>query len=974
MADQKTPTVEAPEEGKGAVTREMDEAAQYLAYNAGHEPLSREEERRMLRKTDWILLPMLFMTATLGAVDKVAISTAAIYGLETDLHLVGQQYSWAGSILSIGVRCLEAIIVPSISLIVAGFYTKTEQPPRNALVFAAASSIVNGFLSWAVGHIPSSAPLSIWQYLFLITGSVSTLWSIVAFIYLPDSPMNAFFLTEREKYHTVQRLAENKTGITNRQWKWDQALEAVIDPKTWILFFFNIAINIPNGGLTTFSGIIINNLGFSAVNTSLLNMPTGVMSTLSAFVFSWVAAKWSNRRCLVTMIASCVPAIGAIIVYTLPRTNVGGQMVGIYLLYTYFGPYVVGISMAQANTAGNTKKTVQYSILYIGYAVGNLIGPQTFRANQAPAYTGGFVAMLVCYCVCVALIGAYWAIAVIFNRRRVDGVPVEGEVDGDLANAFADKTDFQQKGFRYTTRTGCLQCKEKHLRCTEEQPRCRRCETLGLPCKRDLKLTFREDAVQRGLAFGREGIWTKRPPSKARNSAVFRPIPLHSYINRWIFLNVAIEDFEKQDRENPSDSEFDRYSKHEFLTTTPFLLPSYHAHPLHTFPETDAYLLDYFIRGISPSCSLSTSHNPYISLVIPLSFSSDTLRNALLAVAANQLCLLGQPSLRQEACHYKHKTLQGLRQQIALNSHDEGTIATVLMLCFQDISDGCSSSWLTHLRGGMRLLSFDKALPVASPSLWGFFRMYFIAHDIMSRTASEEDDEDDTQLWAEGEDLEEIDVLMGCSRGLMSLIHRISTLASAKAKISRSRHLTASETQYYAIATSEMHQALMSLKQTLPAHSHSRNDLEQIAHIKKLTAQLYLTERLGPLSRSKDSHEPGARDTPSLPPSRASLMTTLVSTISALTETTASNHINKNINLATLLWPLFILGNASLENEEHRRFVLDGLTGIQRARNLGSVRRAIDAVKHVFGMGGLNDRSKSRAKWGSDKWRGISLA
>jgi hypothetical protein len=66
---------------------------------------------------------------------------------------------------------LEAIIVPSISLIIAGFYRKSEQPPRNALVFAAASSIINGFLSWAVGHIPSTASLSIWQYLFFITGA-----------------------------------------------------------------------------------------------------------------------------------------------------------------------------------------------------------------------------------------------------------------------------------------------------------------------------------------------------------------------------------------------------------------------------------------------------------------------------------------------------------------------------------------------------------------------------------------------------------------------------------------------------------------------------------------------------------------------------------------------------------------------------------------------------------------------------------
>lgn len=108
--------------------------------------------------------------------------------------------------------------------------------------------------------------------------------------------------------------------------------------------------------------------------------------------------------------------------------------------------------MAQANTAGNTKKTVQYSILYIGYAVGNLIGPQTFRANQAPAYTGGFIAMLASYCVCVLLMAVYWAISFTLNRRRIDGVdPGEEQVHGDLVDAFADQTDFQQKTFKYTT-------------------------------------------------------------------------------------------------------------------------------------------------------------------------------------------------------------------------------------------------------------------------------------------------------------------------------------------------------------------------------------------------------------------------------------------------------------------------------------------------------------------------------------------
>lgn len=77
---------------------------------------------------------------------------------------------------------------------------------------------------------------------------------------------------------------------------------------------------------------MIANLGFSSVDASLLSMPTGVMSTISAFVFSYAGAKWANRRCLVTVAACIVPIIGTAVVYAVPRDNIGGQMVGIYLV------------------------------------------------------------------------------------------------------------------------------------------------------------------------------------------------------------------------------------------------------------------------------------------------------------------------------------------------------------------------------------------------------------------------------------------------------------------------------------------------------------------------------------------------------------------------------------------------------------------------------------------------------------------
>jgi gamma-glutamylcyclotransferase (GGCT)/AIG2-like uncharacterized protein YtfP len=100
------------------------------------------------------------------------------------------------------------------------------------------------------------------------------------------------------------------------------------------------------------------------------------------------------------------------------------------------------------------------------------------------------------------------------------------------------------------------------------------------------------------------------------------------------------------------------------------------------------------------------------------------------------------------------------------------------------ISDGCNRSWVAHLRGGISLLDKLSGYTTTNrgsnteDSLHAFLRMYFVAHEIMSRTACEEDIVGQVYEWAEHEALDEIDVLMGCSRELMTLIRRTSMLAS----------------------------------------------------------------------------------------------------------------------------------------------------------------------------------------------------
>ena len=117
------------------------------------------------------------------------------------------------------------------------------------MAFAYFSSVFNGFLAFVVGKIPDSAPLHKWQYLYIITGVINVAYSIFIVFVLPDHPMNARFLTPEQRYHATQRLAENRTGMASRVWKWKQAGEALLDIKVWIIFIYNIVINIPNGGL-----------------------------------------------------------------------------------------------------------------------------------------------------------------------------------------------------------------------------------------------------------------------------------------------------------------------------------------------------------------------------------------------------------------------------------------------------------------------------------------------------------------------------------------------------------------------------------------------------------------------------------------------------------------------------------------------------------------------------------------------------
>ena len=75
-----------------------------------HQPMDRAAEKKLIRKCDWHVLPMISLLYHFAFIDRINIGNARIQGLEDDLKMKGNQYNIALFIFFVPYILLE---VPS---------------------------------------------------------------------------------------------------------------------------------------------------------------------------------------------------------------------------------------------------------------------------------------------------------------------------------------------------------------------------------------------------------------------------------------------------------------------------------------------------------------------------------------------------------------------------------------------------------------------------------------------------------------------------------------------------------------------------------------------------------------------------------------------------------------------------------------------------------------------------------------------
>ncbi|KAL4802198.1 major facilitator superfamily domain-containing protein [Aspergillus unguis] len=468
-------------------------------------PVDSELERRVLRKIDWFLMPAMVIGYGLMYYDKAILGSAVLFGMTADLELSvtegsstdTSRLSWATSLFYFGqlagsypmtytlqlfktkyvlgpavvlwaIICAatagvttwqglfvqrfflgftESIIPTGFMVIVSGFYTQQEQSSRQSWWFSGTGwfTIIGGGFNYGFAQIDGA--LKPWQYIYIFAGALTCLFGIWCF-FIPDDPLNAWFLSEEERLVAVERLRASQTGVKHNKLKPNQLKEALLDIKIWLVALTMAAAYTVNGAVSGFGPLIVSTFGYSSLESILFQFPLGGISAFGIVGTGWLCSRYRNIR-VITLILCCLPVIaGFVMIWKSswghqPVTPVAG-----YSLIGFFGPVVgITISLGASNVAGETKKSFMASAVFVAYCVGNIVGPQLIHSQQKNEhYPDLWTGLIICYCITILCASVLCVLLVRENKRR-DGLGLEERERDRLA--FKDLTDKQNLHFRY---------------------------------------------------------------------------------------------------------------------------------------------------------------------------------------------------------------------------------------------------------------------------------------------------------------------------------------------------------------------------------------------------------------------------------------------------------------------------------------------------------------------------------------------
>ncbi|KAL4796593.1 major facilitator superfamily domain-containing protein [Aspergillus venezuelensis] len=402
--------------------------------------------RRVTRKVDIRVVPMLCALYLTAYLDRTNIGNAKLLGLEDELGMPSNGYNtavwvfyltfvlmevpsnllmthskippnyWLGvsmTLLGIVTMCqgftqspgplyacraimgvFEGSLGPAAALMMGAYYRKHEFALRytcfttSALVGASFSS----FLAYAINFMDGVQGISSWRWIFILEGLFNIAVALCTFFVLPRFPAECKFLTPDEKAHLLTRLHAERGNeaedLQGQPWR-----EIFLNWQTWVNIIAYFGADMSAAAISQFSPTILKQLGYTANQANLRNVPIWLVGALIALSTSLVSGKLQFRFPFIIG-AAMLCMIG----WSIQLAQVSAPGVRYFALYFIaaggFVQLPLLVSWLSANTIGRPRKAVAHA-LQIGFGnSANFVSANVFIKGESPAYPTGFTAGL----------------------------------------------------------------------------------------------------------------------------------------------------------------------------------------------------------------------------------------------------------------------------------------------------------------------------------------------------------------------------------------------------------------------------------------------------------------------------------------------------------------------------------------------------------------------------------------------------
>ncbi|WOO77177.1 putative transporterC [Vanrija pseudolonga] len=306
-------------------------------------------DKKITRKIDFVLMPILIILYVLNFLDRNNISTAKIGGMTKDLHMNTEQFGTAVAVLFAGyvslqipsnmlasrikwpgtyicVMCAawgvvsgctgavqsysglcairvilgftEAAFFPGALFLLSTFYTKQQLAFRTGILYSGSQlgNAFGGLFAAAILTLDKAHHIAGWRWLFIVEGSMTVGLAIVFAFIIPNRPSNYRWLTPVEHARLAYRLEADKgtRDGSEEMSNWEAFKLAVTDIRAWMVCAA-LTLNFVASAVTNFFPVVISTLGFNRTTSLAITAPPYIFCIFCIVLNGWHSDKTQER-------------------------------------------------------------------------------------------------------------------------------------------------------------------------------------------------------------------------------------------------------------------------------------------------------------------------------------------------------------------------------------------------------------------------------------------------------------------------------------------------------------------------------------------------------------------------------------------------------------------------------------------------------------------------------------------------------